>query len=87
MNEEYIIEKIFFLIKTIYKIAIFRVAWVFPLAVKEMLLSWHGPIQDKEKIKVWKTAPLCHFWTIWQECNNRAFDNKENPTHLSHFLA
>ena len=31
----------------------------------------------RKRKKVWRAAPLCLFWTVWKEMNNRVFDNKE----------
>ena len=31
----------------------------------------------RKKKKAWRTAPLCLFWTVWKERNDRVFDNKE----------
>ena len=30
----------------------------------------------KKRKKVWKTAPLCLFWSIWCERNRMTFDNE-----------
>jgi hypothetical protein len=27
---------------------------------------------------VWKMAPICIFWSIWREKNNRCFENLES---------
>ena len=56
-------------------LAIFRVSWVFPLFVKETLLSWHGSFVGKRRKKAWMAAPLCIFLTIWQERNRLAFED------------
>ena len=45
-------------------LAIFGVIWVFPLFVKETLLSWQGSFVGKRHKKAWMAAPLCIFWTI-----------------------
>ena len=29
----------------------------------------------KKSKKVWREAPLCHFWTVWRERNRVTFDN------------
>ena len=44
---------------------LFDVSWVFPLSVKESLLSWHGSFVGKRRKKAWMTALLCIFWKIW----------------------
>ena len=40
------------------------VKWVFPETVKEILTSWRGPFVGKKMKKVWKSIPLCIFWTV-----------------------
>ena len=42
-------------------LAIFGVSWVFPLSLKENLLSWHGSFVGKRRKKAWMVAPLCIF--------------------------
>ena len=49
------------------------VKWVFPKTVKEVLTSWKGPFVGKKRKKVWKSIPLCIFWTVWKERNRLAF--------------
>ena len=56
-------------------LAIFGVSWVFPLSVKETLLSWHGSFVGKRRKKAWMAAPLCIFWTIWRERNRLVFED------------
>ena len=31
----------------------------------------------KKRVKVWKVAPLCLFWTVWKERNMLAFENED----------
>ena len=57
-------------------LAIVGVNWVFPLIVREALLSWNGSFVGKKHKKAWMVAPLMIFWTIWRERNNIVFDNK-----------
>ena len=56
-------------------LAIFGFSWVFPLFVKESLLTWHGSFVGKRRKKAWMTAPLCIFWTIWRERNRLVFED------------
>ena len=58
-------------------LAIIGVNWVFPMTIKEILLSWHATFVGKKRKNVWMTASLNIFWTIWHKRNNIAFDNKE----------
>ncbi|KAJ9691474.1 hypothetical protein PVL29_013603 [Vitis rotundifolia] len=53
--------------------ALFEVQWVLPEKVKEALFCWRGPFVGKKRKKIWKTIPLCIFWTVWKERNRLAF--------------
>ena len=47
--------------------------------VKEALFGWwHGSFVSKQRKKVWRTTPLCIFWTVWKERNIRVFNNEEH---------
>ena len=52
------------------------VKWVLPFTVRDTLLSWYVSFKDKKHRKVWRTAPLCLFWTVWKERNRIVFDNE-----------
>ena len=52
---------------------LFGIQWVFPSTVKEVLISWRDPFVGKKKKKIWKSIPLCIFWTVWKERNRLAF--------------
>ena len=62
-------------VKTLWDIVLglVDVKWVFPKTVKEVLTSWKGPFVGKRRKKVWKSIPLCIFWTVWKERNRLAF--------------
>ena len=53
------------------------VQWVFPETVKGVLTSWRGPFVGKKRKKIWKSIPLCIFWTVWKERNRLAFRGGE----------
>ena len=57
-------------------LAIIGMKWVFPFLVRQTLLSWQGAEVGKKRKKVWKSAPLCLFWSVWGERNRVAFDNE-----------
>ena len=42
-------------------LSIFGVSWVFPLSVRETLLSWRGTFVGKKHKKAWMAAPLSIF--------------------------
>ena len=43
------------------------VYWVLPKTIKEALLNWTGSFVAKKREKIWKSIPLCNFWTVWKE--------------------
>ena len=49
------------------------VQWVFPKTVKDVLTCWRGLFVGKKRKKIWKSIPLCIFWTIWKERDRLAF--------------
>ncbi|RVX13534.1 Transposon TX1 uncharacterized 149 kDa protein [Vitis vinifera] len=53
------------------------VKWVLPETVKETLISWRGSFVGKKRKKIWKSIPLCIFWTVWRERNRLAFRGGE----------
>ena len=48
-----------------------------PALVRETLLGWHGPFEDKKHRNVWKAGPLCLFWIVWMARNRIAFEGEE----------
>ena len=62
-------------VRTLWEIAfaLFGVQWVLPERVKEALFCWQGSFVGKKRKKIWKSIPLCIFWTVWKERNMLAF--------------
>ena len=60
-------------------LAIADYKWVFPLTVRQALLAWQGARGGKKRKSLWVAAPLCLFWTVWNERNRTVFDN-ETPS-------
>ena len=56
-------------------LAIVSVNWVFPLTVRESLLSWSESFVGKKREKAWMAFPLMIFWTIWRERKSIVFNN------------
>jgi hypothetical protein len=50
--------------------------WVFPSCVLDLLFGWWNWF-GKSFSGVWNLIPSCLIWTIWWECNNCTFENKE----------
>ena len=57
-------------------LAIVGFGWVFPFSIRQVLFARQGTKVGKKRKKVWRTAPLCLFWTMWCERNRVAFDNE-----------
>ncbi|KAG2688943.1 hypothetical protein I3760_09G116800 [Carya illinoinensis] len=52
------------------------IAWVMPKTVEMALASWSN-IRGSKPIKViWKMIPLCIMWVVWQERNERTFEDR-----------
>ena len=52
-------------------------AWVMPETVLDVLACWNS-IRGVRQIKaVWKMIPICIMWCLWQERNERTFEDKE----------
>ena len=49
---------------------------MFPSTVRQALLAWQSARVGKKRKKIWLAAPLCLFWTVWNERNRAAFDNE-----------
>ena len=64
----------FFLVITDYN-------WVFPLTVCQFLLAWQSASVGKKRKRVWLVAPLCLFWTLWNERNRTTFENETPFVH------
>ena len=58
----------------------FGLVWVFPVSVRNFLLEWKFKGLGKKKRAVWQLAPICLFWCIWGDRNQRTFEDEE----LSH---
>ena len=54
---------------------LFGLSWVFPKTIKDALLNWKGSFVGKKRSKVWKSIPVCIFWTVWKKRNCLAFRN------------
>jgi hypothetical protein len=45
--------------------------------VVDLLACWHGKRGNISAKEVWRIAPLCLLWIIWQEWNARCFEDQE----------
>ncbi len=55
----------------------FRVLWVFPDRIANLLFGWHNCF-GKHNSEVWNLVPLCLMWTVWRERNRRTFEDEEH---------
>ena len=53
----------------------FWVSWVLPSSIRSTLLGWDGSFVGKKRKEVWRTGPLCIFWTVWKTRNRIAFED------------
>ena len=49
---------------------------MFPLTVRQALLACQSASVGKKRKSVWLAAPLCLFWTVWNERNRAALENE-----------
>ncbi|KAG6694688.1 hypothetical protein I3842_09G061500 [Carya illinoinensis] len=51
-------------------------AWVMPKTVEAALSCW-ASLRGRQPIKaIWKMIPLCIMWCLWQERNERTFEDQ-----------
>ena len=51
--------------------------WVMPKTVVELLACWQGKFGRHRNSAIWMAVPHCLMWCIWQERNNRHFEDLE----------
>ena len=61
-------------------------SWVFPDSVIQTLLSWQGVPMGKKRKNIWIAAPLCLFWTVWQNRNMLVFENRATSDQRTKFI-
>ena len=54
---------------------------VFPLTIRQSLLTWQGANVGRKRKRVWMTTSLCLFWTLWKERNKVAFEDEAPSVH------
>jgi hypothetical protein len=65
-------------------------SWVMPSSVLDLCACWCSSGRTRSDV-AWKMVPICIFWTIWRERNNRCFEYlkssiEEILTSLLYFL-
>jgi hypothetical protein len=63
----------------------FGVSWVMPRRVIDLLACWWSSGRSRSAV-VWKMAPICIFWCLWWERNNRSFEDLERTLEETHSL-
>ena len=67
-------------------LSIVGTSWVFLDSVIQTLLSWHGAPVGKKRKNIWIAAPLCLFWTVWQNRNMVVFENRATSDQRTKFI-
>ncbi|KAG2674363.1 hypothetical protein I3760_13G130500 [Carya illinoinensis] len=55
-----------------------ELAWVMSATVVDLLACWLNLGGIPQISAVWKMIPICLFWCIWKEQNDRTFEDKEH---------
>ena len=56
---------------------LFGIHWIMPKTVVELLACWQGKFGRHRNAAIWMVVPHCLMWCIWQERNNRHFEDLE----------
>jgi hypothetical protein len=56
---------------------LFGVEWVVSRRIIDILVSWGRQVGRGIVMKVWRLAPLCLIWCLWQERNAQNFEDVE----------
>jgi hypothetical protein len=54
----------------------FGLSWVMSRSVIELFACWWTFGRPKSAM-IWKIVPICLFWCLWKEINNRCFEDLE----------
>ena len=61
-----------------FLIVVFGLKWMFLASMRKLLPGRKSKGFDKRKRKVFHVAPLCLFWSMSQEHNQRIFKSNSN---------
>jgi hypothetical protein len=56
-------------------------SWVMPRCVSDLCACWCSSGRTRSAV-VWKMMPICIFWTLWRERNNRCFEDVESSMEV-----
>jgi hypothetical protein len=57
--------------------SLFRVEWVIPRRVMDLLSGWGTSLGHGHVMRLWKQVPLCVMWSLWHERNARLLEDVE----------
>jgi len=55
----------------------FEMSWIMSRRVIDLLTCWWSSERPRS-VAIWKMAPICLFWCLWRERNNRSFEDLES---------
>ena len=55
----------------------FGLSWVVPRSIPDLLFGWWNWL-GKHSSQIWNLVPLCIFWCIWKERNQRTFKDLDS---------
>ncbi|KAG2729847.1 hypothetical protein I3760_01G267900 [Carya illinoinensis] len=56
------------------------IVWVMPCRAVELLASWRGITGTPQIASLWRMASICICWCIWNERNERLFEDRERSS-------
>jgi hypothetical protein len=59
----------------------FGLSWVMSRSVIELFAYWWTSRRPRSAV-IWKTVPICLFWCLWKEINNRCFEDIERSWRI-----
>lgn len=48
-----------------------------PLRLVNFLANWRGLSNNSQVVIIWEMVPICLYWCIWRERNDRNFEDGE----------
>ncbi|KAG2708551.1 hypothetical protein I3760_05G199100 [Carya illinoinensis] len=54
-----------------------ELSWVMPLEMVDIFASWRGLRGNSQVAAIWRMVHIFMCWCIWQEGNDRSFEDRE----------